>query len=360
MIRTIGRTLILLLLLVFLLWGCALTTDENPGNVILFIGDGMGYEQIKAAGMYANGTVGTLSFEQFPISGSLTTYAAGGALTDSAAAATAMATGHKVSNGVLSMDIPGSGAELLTLVELFADYGKSTGLISTAHITHATPAAFGSHEPDRGNYDQIAADYLSQTQPSLLLGGGGYGMSPQAALLAGYTVVVDKVELLNLDVLTAIKISGQFGDGHLPYELDGLGDLPNLSEMTAKALEILEQDPDGFFLMIEGGRIDHAGHVNDLHRNILETIEFDEAVEVAYRWMSDRDDTLIVVTADHETGGLTVVGNNGAGNLPSVTWQTTGHTAVTVPVYAVGSNAYLFNTELDNTDIFYIISSGYD
>jgi hypothetical protein len=159
----------------------------------------------------------------------------------------------------------------------------------------------------------------------------------------------------SLDTENITFVSGQFGNTHLPYEYDGLGSLPHLSEMTSKALEILDNDPDGFFLMVEGGRIDHAGHANDIVRNVFETVEFSNAVEKAIDWAQKRADTLILVTADHETGGLAVLQNNGQGNFPDISWSTTEHTEQNVPVYAWGENAELVNGVWDNTDLFNVV-----
>lgn len=320
-------------------------------NVILFIGDGMGFEQVKAAGMFATGRPGTLSFESFPFFGSMHTGNAGGEVTDSAAASTAMATGIKVGNGVISMALPGNGAPLETALERFQASGKSTGLVTTTIITHATPAAFGAHEPSRHNFSGIAGDYLNDSRPNVLLGGAEY-LTADAAVAAGYTVVVDRDGLQALDPEVENRVSGQFGSGDMPYEADGLGGLPTLSEMTLAALRILENDPDGFFLMVEGGRIDHACHSHDIGRAIGETIEFSRAVEIAAEWSDDHPDTVLVVTADHETGGMRVLANNGAGNLPSVAWGTTGHTSVPVPVFARGVDPASVPEPMENTDIF--------
>ncbi|MEN7973473.1 MAG: alkaline phosphatase [Verrucomicrobiota bacterium] len=323
-------------------------------NIILCIGDGMGPEQVKAARFY----VGTnLFFESFPYQSTMTTQSASSSITDSAAAATAMATGVKVNNYVISLRTPGDGSELETLLEYFKDRGKATGLVVTSYITHATPAAFGAHEPSRNNLTQIASDYLSQSKPNILFGGGANGMTPSSALAAGYAVVTDANELFALDADAETFVSGQFGTTHLPYELANLGNLPHLHEMTQIALEILDNDPDGFFLMVEGARIDHAGHANNLTNNIHETLEFARSVETVFNWMGDREDTLILVTADHETGGLAVVADNGAGNYPTVTWSNTGHTAAQVPVYGIGLNAHLATSVFDNIDIPTVASS---
>ena len=328
-----------------------------PRNIIVCIGDGMGAEKVKAAGMYAHGTAGTLSFEAFPYRSTMTTHSADSLITDSAAASTAMATGFKVINGVISMALPGDGTQLYTLLECFRDRGKSTGLVSTTFITHATPAGFGAHNPERGNLSEIAESYLSDSRPNVLLGGGGNGMSVTAAESAGYSVVTSRGDMLSHGIEKIAQLSGQFGDTNLPYEYDGLGDLPHLSEMTAVALNILEKGPNGFFLMIEGGRIDHAGHSNDIKRNVCETIEFSRTLGVVSNWAKGLEDTLIIVTADHETGGLQVLENNGKGNFPSVSWSTDGHTTASVPVYAWGCGAERICGVRDNTDLFGVVAN---
>ena len=335
--------------------------DNEPNmlkNVIFCIGDGMGFEKVKAAGMYAHGEAGTLSFEALPYQGEVTTHSADSSMTDSAAAATALATGFKVNNGVLSTALPGDGRELYTLLECFRDQGKRTGLVSTTFITHATPAAFGAHNSARSNLGEIADDYLNYTQPNVLFGGGGNGISAAAAEAANYTVVTDRQGLFALDKENLSQASGQFGETNLPYEYDGLGDLPHLSEMATTALDILDREPGGFFLMIEGGRIDHAGHANDIERNVCETIEFSNTLRVVMDWCQGRDDTLIIVTADHETGGLRVLENNGVGNFPTVSWSTGGHTSTNVPVYSWGCNAQRVGGVMDNTDLFHVVRNG--
>ena len=342
----------------------ALAGQTQPKNVIFFIGDGMGPEQVKAANYY-NG--GSLSFESFPNTGFLTTYAANESVTDSAAAATAMATGVKVNNGVISIATPGDGSELETLLEYYQDRGKATGLVTTTYMTHATPAAFGAHESSRTNYAQIANDYLTETRPNILFGGGANGMTSAAATTAGYTVVSSLTAMNGVvDNGTSVPmVSGQFGDTHMPYEFDEYvgSSLPHLSDMTAKALTLLDNDSDGLFLMVEGGKIDHAGEMSNdddlnlkTNRNIFETLEFAAAVQEAIDWAAGRTDTLILVTADHETGGLTVNTNNGKDELPDVSWGGTGHTSANVPVYAWGPNADMIIGTMDNTYMFEVVT----
>ncbi len=329
---------------------------ETPRNVIFMIGDGMGLNHVKAAGMYLNGAAGTLSFESLPYQAQVTTYSASSSVTDSAAAATAMATGYKVNNGVISMAYPGDGRELQSLLEVYKSRGARTGLVTSDAMTGATPAGFGAHESDRGNTSQIAADYLNQSRPNVLLGGGGSGMTSAAATAAGYAVVTNSSGLqgINTDVISLL--SGQFGSGSMPYEYDGVGSLPHLSQMVANALDIVDNDPDGFFLLVESGNIDHAAHSNDLVRDIYETIEFHHSVQVALSWAAGRTDTLVVVTADHETGGMSAPQNQGQGNLPIVTWSTTGHTSANVGAWATGVNAQYITGTINNTGYFQIIS----
>lgn len=337
---------------------CTLTGPESAArNVILFVGDGMGPEQVKAGSLFAEGRSGALTFEQFPISGEVTTSSADDAVTDSAAAATAIATGQKVNNGVLSIALPGDGSPLETLLEHYARSGKVTGLVTSTTITHATPAAFGAHEDSRNNTDSIAQDLLVGSRPALLLGGGGAGMTQGAAVAAGYRVSVNREQMMAL-TSADLPVSGQFGETYLPFEYDGLGELPHLSEMTRMAITLLAPSPHGFFLMVEGGRIDHAGHSNDIERLVREVTELSVAVGVASAWAAGRTDTLIIVTADHETGGMEVILSRGKGNAPEVTWATSGHTERNAPIYAVGPGALNFAGIHDNTELRgFILSS---
>jgi alkaline phosphatase len=330
------------------------TVVASVKNMILLIGDGMGFEQVKAAGMYLNGKSGTLGFEDFPSRGSVSDLNASGKLVESASAATSMATGKKVNNGVISVSLPGDGSPLETILEKAKARGLSTGLVTTSTISDATPAAFAAHEPSRKKRAEIIGDFLTETRPNVLLGGAQF-INRLTAETAGYTVVEDSRSLALLDKESVVNLWGQFGKTVLPYEYDGLDGLPHLSESTAAALAILDNDPDGFFLMIEGGRIDHAGHKNDIQRNILETVEFSKAVQVVKDWAVGRSNTLIIVTADHETGGLQVIANNGAGRFPDVIWTTASHTVQPVPVYAWGANAHLLKGKIDNIEIYDVL-----
>jgi alkaline phosphatase len=213
-------------------------------NVILFIGDGMGSEHLHATELWTGAPLG---FRSFPAATTVTTFAARGVVTDSAAAATAMATGRKVNRFVLSQARPGNGANLPTVLEILRQRGKRTGLVTTSFLTDATPAAFGAHEASRVSLDRIAADYLNGSRPDLLLGGGGRGLDAAAARRAGYQVVTNRVQLMALTAGTARPVAGLFGSGRMPYEYDGLGALPRLTDLTSQALALLSNAPSGFF-----------------------------------------------------------------------------------------------------------------
>jgi alkaline phosphatase len=334
------------------------TTETGIKNIIIFIGDGMGPEHQKAASMYSTGSENKLFFEaSFPYKTSVTTRSANNPTTDSAAAGTAIATGYKVNNGVVSMAIPGDGRNLETLLEYYKASGKSVGFVTTSYMTDATPATFAAHETSRSNYAQIANDYLTGSKPNVLLGGGGSGISTTTFSSSGYTVVTSLSGLNSINTENTNFLLGNFGSSSMPYEYDGLGSLPHLTNMTTKALNILDNDPDGLFLMVEGGLIDHAGHENNIRKNVQETIEFDRAIQAAYNWAAGRTDTLIIVTADHETGGLKVLSNNGINNYPTVSWSTGDHTGVNVNVYSWGAGAVDIASITDNTGFFNAVTS---
>ena len=353
--KRIFKTFVLLVS-VFLA-GCSLAERTPPQGVILFIGDGMGFEQVKAASLYAGGAEGSLSFEHFPFQGESVTRSADSAVTDSAAGATAMAAGVKVNNGVISLKLPGDGSPLTTLTEEAKAAGMFTAVLTTAFVTHATPAAFLAHVGDRNLYEEIGRQIFTAGLPDVILGGGGNGVSPELALVAGYTVVRTALDLAAYKPSGGVMLSGQFGDTHLPYVSDGRGELPSLAQMLDKTLEAAALNSEkGFFIMVEGGRIDHAGHGNDLQRCVLETIDFAEAVQAGRDWAATWPAVSLLVTADHETGGLAVLAGRGAGELPLTSWSTTGHTGVNVPVYGFGSGMEAVNGKvMENTDIYRLL-----
>ena len=349
-------------------------------NVVLMIGDGMGFEQVKAASLYAYGKEKKLPFEKY-YRGEVTTHSANSYLqddhaTDSAAAATAMATGQKVNDEVVSQK---TGKPIQTILEHSQKLGKSTGLVTTKYLTDATPAAFAAHTRDRDYYWEIADDYLNQTRPNILFGAylaSGKGLTEAKSVRAGYTVVKTReqmkhlVELVDQNSVEEVFIAGLFSPDEMPWEYDyyypsknplsqiiknfipSYDTIPHLSEMTAAALNMLDNDANGFFLMVEGGKIDEAEHDNLIRFSVFETLEFANAFQVVLDWATERDDTLIIVTADHECGGLVVKKKRGKGFMPEVLWSSEDHTGANVPIYAVGVGAGEFVGVIDNTQIF--------
>ncbi len=396
-VRNQLRLFLLAAAMVFLAVGVAWA--EAPRNVILMIGDGMGFGQVKAASLYAAGAEGKLPFEAY-YRGEMTTHSSDSHrtrdhATDSAAAATALATGHKTTNGRLS--VTPDGRPLQTVLEILRDRGKWTGLVTTVPMTHATPAGFAAHSDSRGDYERIAADYFERSRPNVLFGAywaDGKGVTEAKALAAGYVVVRTRDELADFVQANGAKktpgvfsaqhpsgpsgkrhlesfsppphLSGQFAAGQLPYEFDDANrqgapsitydTVPHLAEMTSAALEVLARGPDGFFLMVEGGAIDWACHANHLERTVGETLAFAKAFQAVLDWMGRRDDTLVIITADHECGGLWVVQPKGAGEYPDVFWASKGHSGANVPLYALGPGAERFDGVVDNTDLFSVMA----
>lgn len=286
-----------------------------PKSVILLIGDGTGPQQFGFLMDWADAAgKSPTAFERLANAGTtgvLKTAPADSPLTDSAAGATALACGVSTVNGAIAVDA--SGKKLTTCLEDARAHGRRTGLVTTTTITHATPACFAAHVGDRGEEGEIAQQYIHEGLGADVLFGGGQRFFP-AALVAeagekGWTVVKTREEMAALPAGTQ-KSLGLFSPSHVPYAIDrdqpGEAQAPSLADMARKALEILSQDDKGFFLMVEGGRIDHACHGNDAPAALGELREFDDVIGLAEEFRVKHPDTLVIVTADHETGGLTV------------------------------------------------------
>ena len=300
-----------------LVWG-----TEPAQSIILFIGDGMGPSQVAIAQYYSELVLGKeLNMLKLCNEGALglvTTHAADVLVTDSAAAATALATGTKTKNAVISQAI--DGRTLVTITDRAQKLGKKIGIVTNTTICHATPAAFSADDYYRNNYSDIIEEQLLDTQADVYLGGGlGYALPAsvkdsrrnderdllEEAERVGYAIVQNKAELLDVDATLATKLLGLFARDQMAYEIDReTTDEPSLAEMTGKALEILGRSEQGFFLMVEGGRIDTACHNNDAAAALRETLMFDEAVGVSMEYAQLHRNTLVIWTADHETGGM--------------------------------------------------------
>lgn len=344
--------------------------ESKATNVILFIGDGMGPEQVRAASQYVAGRDNGLIMHTMPYHGMMTTHSADNATTDSAASATAFATGVKVNNAVLSVARPGDGHDLATILELFKQRGVLTGLVTTDSLLGATPAGFCAHQEHRNMAPQIAADLLTRTKPNVIFGGGGPGLNPSTAAGAGYKIATNRDifdKLINSDDEKTPHMAGLFGADRFDYlymkpeQYQSL--YPKLHEMTAAALAVLSRSDQGFFLMVESALIDKSGHAqrltNDTDRtrcNITETLELDKAVHVALDFARVYPDTLIIVTADHECGDLHILNSGGIGEWPTVRWGRKDHTGIPVPIFASGPGAERCAPTTDNAEVFTIMA----
>jgi alkaline phosphatase len=358
---------------------------ERARNVILFIGDGMGTIQRQAARQL---TGHPLVMDTLPVQGTVGTSSADpdALVTDSAAAGTALATGVKTYNGAVSVGL--AGQRLTTLLEIAKHAGKSTGLVTTCQVTDATPAAFGAHVPERSDQSEIARQYIEETGVDLILGGGedywypsrdegefpddpgddpsefSRGTCGNLVALAkrlGYQHVSTEAGLMRA---TGAKILGLFANQNLfeaqpPGEGDDYNPPVSLETMTRKALKVLGRNPEGFFVMIEEAAVDRMAHKNNARLALQGVLELDRAVAAAVEFASERPDTLVIVTADHECGGLEFCDVDPAETPDDemltplgLRWTTIGHTPAHAPLNALGPGSATLSGDLENTDLF--------
>lgn len=320
--------------------------SEVVRNVIYLIGDGMGLAQVSATILE---TGQPLNIERAQYVGLQKTYSSSHKVTDSAASGTALSTGTKTYNAAIGVD-PDT-LPLRSILEKASERGLSTGLIATYRITHATPAAFIGHVEHRDMEQEIAADFL-KTNITFFAGGGrdmfeeredGRNLSEELKE-NGYQIVYTMDQL---NGVTEGKVAGLMQEAHFPRIINGR-DPEFLVKTTEKALDILSQNTQGFFIMIEGSQIDGGGHANSVEEVVTETVDFDLAVKAAFDFADRTPGTLVVVTADHETGGLTITADEKGVKFH---FSTDGHTGTMVPVYAYGTGADQFTGVMENTDI---------
>lgn len=333
-------------------------SQDGPKNVILLIGDGMGPEQVRTLQYIKGGEPGVMT--QFPFSGWSRTYSLSDSITDSAAGGSALSTGKKTINHYVACNADGSANE--TLLEWAEKRGKATGIVVTVPITNATPADFYAHVTSRKMEEEIARQLVYS---GIDFAVGGYrnyflpnkrkdGQNLIDSLTArNYQVVGTTEEVAQLQQLPAV---GLLTDKN-PPRAAGRG---NWTEVAVnKALQLLSTDEDGFFLMIEGSQIDWGCHANNFNYMCGELLDFDRAVKIAYEFAQSHPNTLVIVTADHETGGLHYSSNiSKVSAEPSqqkvrkyAHWKKFYHTKTNVPVYAFGPRAELFQGTMENIDI---------
>ena len=350
-----------IILCLIVLLGTLQVSAQKPKYVFLFIGDGMGLAQVSAAeaSLSAKDNVISnklLSFSYFPVIGLCTTFSADSYVTCSSAAATALACGFKTNNGMVN--ISPSGDTLKPITYKLRDAGYKIGVATTVGINHATPAGFYAASGKRSDYYSIA-EQLPLSGFNFFAGGGFIhpkGKKNDRADIHEYITKTGYAIVRNPQNATAGK------DKIILFQAENKGDAlptaikrePNdltLPQITAAAIRVLENEK-GFFVMIEGGQIDWTCHANEGAAAVYETIDFADAVQVAVDFYKKYPkETLIIVTADHETGGMSLNDDKNA-DLPfSFGWTTKDHTGLAVPVYALGAGSELFGGKMDNTDI---------
>ena len=382
----VGHLLVITVVLTFLRPCIA----AEARNIILMIGDGMGPAQIHVMWLYSTRYLGR-DFAMTEImnqgkTGYMYNDSLDSSVPESAGAATQMATGVKVRTKTIG--VGSDGKPLKSILEIAKEKGKTTGLVTTSGITDATPAAFAAHVMDRRD-EHMIAEQLVKSDVNILFGGGrAFFLSEtekgskrkdsrnlvEEARKKGYKVVETADEMKKA---TGKKMLGLFNNDNMLFETDRFGsNEPSLAEMTGKALDVLKSNKDGFFLMVEGGRIDNAAHRNDVASLVFEGIAFDEAVKVAYEFQKINTDTLLIITGDHETGGLAILSQTPMGkeregiNHEAIStflsrlsirsgWATKSHTATPLFVWGIGPGSEKITGWKHNTELFKVMRDAY-
>ena len=342
-------SVLLVVTALFSTFSCSNNENQAPKtakNVIVMIGDGMGSAQVYSLILTSPEPT---AFQRFPYSGFSITKSASNEITDSAAGGTAIAIGQKTTNKMVGMN-PDSIA-VPSMLELFAEQGKKTGVVVTCSVTHATPADFIAHNINRNNNEEIALEISDKEGLDVLFGGGKKYFTERQDSLdllgkmweKGWNIYDSLEQITDNNARTMVLTCRR----HM-VEAPKRGDY--LPKATAKAIEMLDNE-NGFFLMVEGSQIDFACHANDSATMVEEMIDFNKAVNVALDFAEKDGNTLVVVTADHETGGLTIIDPDGKYTRTDFKWSTKSHSAVFVPVFSFGPGAEKFSGIMDNTEI---------
>ncbi len=324
--------------------------NENPPiNIILLIGDGMGLSQISA-GMYADKN--STALEKFNVIGLQKTHSANALVTDSAASATAMACGKKTYNGAIGVNMARQPLE--SILEICKSKNYLAGLISTSSIVHATPASFYANVVSRKEYQDIALQ-LSEHEVDYFIGGGKKHFDKRE----DKRDLISEMEDKNYEIVSTFsrfKKSESNKVGYFTYvdEPPRALDLrkPSLGDLLSSTLEKIDSRNQPFFLMVEGSQIDWGGHGNDTDYIVSEFEDFDGAIDVAFEFAKKDQNTLVIVTADHETGGMGINKGSIRTFKFEAQYTTLGHTATMVPVFSYGPSSEKFSGIYDNTEIF--------
>ena len=337
-----------------------ISTSKKAKNVILMVGDGMGITQISA-GMYSNSNY--LHLERFKNIGLHKSYSSDDLITDSAAGATAFACGVKTYNGAIGVDSDTNA--VLTILEEAESRGLKTGLVATSTIEHATPASFVAHNRQRRNYEEIVLDFIN-SGVEIFIGGGQKTFERREIdernitdemRAAGYTVIsyVDK-DIDEIDMKGIEKLMYYTADGSPLMASQGRDYLEPAADLAINHL--YNKNEQGFFLMIEGSQIDWGGHANDANWIITEMIEFDRTIGRVLDFAEKDGNTLVVVTADHETGGFAIQKGSKMDSLATA-FTSDYHTGDLIPVFAFGPGAEMFGGIYENTAIYHKMRKAY-
>lgn len=326
--------------------------NKTPKNIILMIGDGMGITQITA-GYYANGK--KLNIERCKVIGLSKTSSEDELITDSSAGGTAMATGKKTKNGMISQS-PKDSSDLKSILVYAEEYNKATGLITTCEVTHATPACFYANYSERYEVDEeLAVQFMNHDIEVLIGGGKSYFQNRKDSRKLLDELAKKGANILdtltqNTDVSNTNKLVCLYADTAPKKTHEGRGNILQLA--STKGIEVLNKNKNGFFAMIEGSQIDWGGHNNDSPYIINEMIDFDLAVGKVLDFAEKDGNTLVIITADHETGGYSIIEGNKKGDSLTGAFTTPHHTPDFVPVFAYGPGAENFAGIYENTAIF--------
>lgn len=343
------KIIVLCALVTVLTSGWAQKSKSKPKNIILMVGDGMGVAQIYAG---FTGNKGKLNLERCTAIGFHKNQSADNYVTDSAAGATALASGQKTYNGAIGVDA--AGKPIPTILEIAEQKGLATGLVATCSITHATPACFISHQASRGLNEAIALDFL-KTDIDVFIGGGrnyfskrSDGINLNDSLKArGYQIANSIGEVQQI---TKGKVAAFLADEQQARFSEGRGD--ELVKSTEAAIRLLKGNKKGLFMMIEGSQIDWGGHDNNTQYIVEEMIDFDNAIGKVLDFAAADGNTLVIITADHETGGFSLVGGDMKTGTVEGKFTTGHHTGVMIPVFAFGPGSEKFSGIYENTDIY--------
>jgi alkaline phosphatase len=327
-----------------------LAQSKKLKNIILIEGDGTGLSQVSAAQFFKDGPS---NYDRFPVIGLIKTSASSDLVTDSAAAATAFATGKKTYNGAIG--VTPDSIPVPTLIEIVSEKGWKTGIVVTSTITHATPACFYAHVDNRNNHEEIAS-FLPTSDVDFFAGAGLKYFNERKDGLnllktfeeEGFTIETETLK----DFEKAEKLGFLLAPESMPTMLQGRGNF--LQEASELALKRLTND-NGFLLMVEGSQVDWGGHDNDADYVISELIDLDNTIGAILDFAEKDGETLVIVTADHETGGFTLAAKDGDYNSIVPTFSTKNHSATMVPVFAFGPGAENFGGIYENTEVFHKI-----